>query len=300
MIFGTGFEDKNGNRRKKFGIVGFAESSRHLAPFDDDSWMLAGMNQLYRHIPRADAWYEIHTQDQFEEDIVPGTDYHSWLKTCPIPIYMVDKFPWIPSSVKYPIDERVNQFGDYFYSTISYMIADAIAWGMEEIGIWGVDLAHDSEYEYQKPSAEYLLGYAKGLGIKVTLPPQSALLKGTYRYGYSRMPSNEDVQWLKVYHERVNGKLQEIIGMCNQFQGQIALAQELGATDKIPAITEELNRHIGVCNQLQGQVNCAAEFLSWARSKRRGSAPPPDNGINPDVLASAADQEDKARISLVK
>lgn len=263
--------------------------------------MLAGMNQLYRHIPRADAWYEIHTQDQFEADIVPGTDYHSWLKTCPIPVYMVKHFDWIPNSVEYPIEDRAARFGDYFYSTISYMIADAIAWGMEEIGIWGVDLAHDTEYEYQKPSAEYLLGIAKGMGIKLSIAPQSALLKGMYRYGYSRMPSNEDLQWLKVYEERVTRSQQGVVGMCNQLQGQLNLANELKLSkDKVDAITDELSKNIGMLNTLQGQLNCAKEFASWARSKRRGSTPPPDNGVNPDVEAQASDEKDRSRFALVK
>ena len=143
-------------------------------------------------------------------------------------------------------------FGDYFYSTISYMLALAIAEGFEEIGLWGIDLAHDSEYEYQKPSAEYFLGIARGQGIKIYLPEQSALLKGMYRYGYEDMPTNADLQWLQVYRERVLAKQTELVG---------------------------------VVNQLQGQIACADEFTSWIRSKRRGSAPPDPNLPNPDETA---------------
>lgn len=251
MKFGKGL-DKNGNRRKKFAIVGFAESSRHLAPFDDDEWDIAAMNQLYRHIPRADFWYEMHRREDFLADQVPGTDYLAWLKTCEIPIYMVDHFDDIPNSVRFPIEDAVKMFGDYFYSTISYMIALAIMQGYEEIGIWGVDLSHDSEYEYQKPSAEYLLGVAIGRGISVRLPGQSALLKGMYRYGYEPMPDNKDIQWLQVYTQRVSAKQQELLGMVNQLQGQLA---------------------------------CAEEFTQWARSKRRGSAPPDPNMPDPDKTA---------------
>lgn len=253
MRYGTGFFDKNGNKRKKFAIVGFSESSRHLAPYDDDEWCINAMNQLYRHIPRGDVWWEMHTRGDFLADQVPGTDYLKWLKECPIPVYMIEKFADIPSAVRFPIEDAVSNFGDYYYSTISYMIALAIMEGFTTIGIWGVDLSHDSEYEYQKPSAEYLLGVARGLGIDLVIAPQSALLKGMYRYGYQKMPSNEDLQWLGVYTDRVSAKQQEILGHLNHLQGQIA---------------------------------CAEEFKQWARSKRRGSAPPDPTQPNPDAVAS--------------
>lgn len=253
MKFGTGKVDRNGNRRKKFGIIGFAESSRHLAPYDDDSWEIGAMNQLYRHIPRADIWFECHKRNDFLSDQVPGTDYLAWLRNCPIPIMMLDEAADITSSVRMPIESWVESYGNYFYSTISYMLAYALDGKYEEIGIWGVDLAHDSEYEYQKPSAEYLLGIAKGRGVKITIAPQSALLKGLYQYGYDPLPSNDDIQWLDVYKGRVTAKLQETLG---------------------------------VANQLQGQVNCAEEFLMWARSKRRGSAPPPTDQPDPDKIAT--------------
>ena len=238
--------------RKKVAIVGFSESSRHLAPFDDPEWEIWAMNQLYRHIPRATRWFEMHKYpDYLTIDQVPGTDYAGWLAQCPIPVYMCDKRDDVPSSVRFPIEEMVRRFGDYFYSTISYAIALAISEGFEEIGLWGIDLAHDSEYEYQKPSAEYLLGVAIGRGITIHLPEQSALLRGTYRYGYENMPSNADLQWLKVYTDRVSAKQQEMIGMVNQLQGQLA---------------------------------CAEEFQSWVRAKRRGSSPPDPNQPDPDSV----------------
>lgn len=245
---------KEGERRKKVAIVGFSESSRHLAPYNDPEWEIWAMNQLYRHIPRATRWWEMHKYpDYLTIDQVPGTDYAGWLNKCPIPVYMVDRRDDVPNSIRFPIEDMVETFGDYFYSTISYMIALAIVEGFETIGLWGIDLAHESEYEYQKPSAEYLLGIARGRGINLVIPQQSALLKGLYRYGYQDMPTNEDVQWLSVYRDRVSTRRQEIVG---------------------------------VLNQLEGQLMCADEFLGWAKSKRRGSAPPPTDQPDPDKVAS--------------
>ena len=244
---------KEGEKRKKVAIVGFAESSRHLAPFDDPEWEIWAMNQLYRHIPRATRWWEMHKfPDYLTIDPVPGTDYAAWLRDCPIPVYMCEKQADVPNSVRFPLEDMVATFGDYYYSTISYMLALAIQEGFEEIGLWGIDLAHDSEYEYQKPSAEYFLGIAIGRGITIHLPNQSALLKGLYRYGYQDMPTNADLQWLKVYRDRVTAAQQEMIGRVNQLQGQLA---------------------------------CAEEFTQWINAKRRGSAPPDPNQPNPDSVA---------------
>lgn len=181
-------------RRKKIAIVGFASSTRLKAPFDDQGWEIWAMNQLYRFIPRATRWFEMHPHDgpySYIADMVAGTDYVKWMRECPIPLYMVSAHPEYPTSITYPLDEMIGTFHrDYFHSTVDYMIALAISEGFEEIGIYGIDMAHDTEYEHQKPSGSYWIGVAEGRGIKVTIPPTSALLKKAHRYGYEPLDSD--------------------------------------------------------------------------------------------------------------
>ena len=152
------------------------------------------MNQLYRFIPRATRWFEIHPHEgphSYIADMVPGTDYLKWMRECPIPLYMVSRKPEFPQSITYPIDELSKQFTrEYFHSSVDFMLALAISEGFEELGVWGVDMAHDSEYEHQRPSASYWLGQAEGRGIKVTIPPESSLLRKVHRYGYEALPSD--------------------------------------------------------------------------------------------------------------
>ena len=62
--------------------------------------------------------------------------------------------------------------------------------GFEVIEIYGVDLAADSEYSYQKPNAEYYIGIATERGIQVNVPKTSALLKQRYLYGYQDKPDD--------------------------------------------------------------------------------------------------------------
>ena len=90
----------------------------------------------------------------------------------------------LPESVFYPVEKIVEVFGPYFSSTISWLIALAIYEGCDELGLWGVDMIGEGEYNYQRAGCEHYLGIAKGKGIKVTLPPQCPLLRAERMYGF--------------------------------------------------------------------------------------------------------------------
>lgn len=200
--------------RKKIAVCGFASSSRHLIPLNDPSWEIWGMNQLYRHIPRGDRWFDIHWN--WDQEVVPGTDYRGWLAECGIPVYMIERVPDIRTSVRYPVERLIKMAGDYFTSTVAFMTALAIEemdrqvfaelkalppmpaeemlarqvalYNERTIGLFGIDLVVEEEYFHQKPCAEFWCGLAVGRGIEVFIPPQSALCKQQYRYGYEPEP----------------------------------------------------------------------------------------------------------------
>ena len=178
----------DGSPRKKVAIVGFAASSMSLAPFHDPTWSIWAMNQLYRKIPRADRWFEIHKN--WDEHVVEGTDHFGWLASAPIPVYMVERIAGIHNSVRFPIERIMGPHPDYFTSSVAFMIALAIEEGFKEIGLWGIDLIVGDEYFYQKPCAEFWLGVAHGKGITITLPNTTALCKQSHRYGYQQEPES--------------------------------------------------------------------------------------------------------------
>jgi len=229
--------------RRRVAIVGFADSSRDAAPYDDPTWEIWGLNQLYRYIPRADRWFELH--DDFLHDQVPGTDYLGWLRAQSIPVYMIrthrpgDEGSFnIPNAVRYPIERTIRYLAnhDYFMSTIAFMVATALQEPFEEIGLWGVDLIRGSEWEEQRPNVEWLLGIAMGQKRIVTVHKHSAIMKALYRYGYEDGPSflkggitremiehrvkvlEEKINWLKTTLNAHEGMMLETRGWSDILQ----------------------------------------------------------------------------------
>lgn len=125
------------------------------------------------------------------------------------PIYLAETRAEVPEAVLLPKDQLRDFFGsNYFTNSVSWMLGLAImelipdgspvpgsprynpkARAVEgaELAVYGVDMmtagGQGSEYGWQRPSCEWLLGVAMGAGIKVTLPPQSDLMKTAFAYG---------------------------------------------------------------------------------------------------------------------
>lgn len=219
-------------KRKKVALVGYAETTRHLAPFFDEEWEVWGLNQLNRWIPRADRWFEMHSE--WNAGVVEGTDYPTFLKNLPIPVYMSKLVPGIPNCVRYP-KERIleNLCVKYFTSTIAEMLGLAIMEGFETIGLFGIDLAVDEEWSYQKPCAEFWLGVAHGRNIQLILPEQTALLKSRGMYGYNEnidipIPTKLLKDELTKYKERIEilkGQLHSVQGAAQMLETLIHMQE---------------------------------------------------------------------------
>lgn len=169
---------------RKVAIVGKSPKSRGAVPVMDPTWEIwaIGIDDL----PRIDRVFELHNEDLLEE-VIWGTKLRDMLRAKTCPVYMQRRFDDIPTSVAYPLDEVIQTIGrDYFASSFAFMIALAIHEKVDQIGVWGVDLNTYEEYAYQRPNAEYLLGIAKGKGIKVKVPPNTSLLHSPGRYGWDQ------------------------------------------------------------------------------------------------------------------
>jgi hypothetical protein len=111
-------------------------------------------------------------------------DHFEWLKgeNNP-PIYMLEKYDGIPQAIAYPLREVVDNLlanfrhtpsvtwrndDGYFTSTVAYAIALGIYKGYTAIEFYGVEMAINTEYLYQRPCVAFWIGLAIGKDIKIT------------------------------------------------------------------------------------------------------------------------------------
>lgn len=77
----------------------------------------------------------------------------------------------------FPYEEIAKEYGDYFGSTVSYMLAYAIYSGYERICLYGIDSYSEWHYLNDKHYISYWLGVASGKGIKVEISSKSGLYR---------------------------------------------------------------------------------------------------------------------------
>lgn len=190
----------------KIAILGSAGSSLGLAPFGNHEWKIWACSPgTYPYLNRCDAFFELHrwepgeigkahTQKQWF-----SPEYVMWMAqrdpaTCPV--WMYQPVPEIRASRALPIDDLTSKYGTYFFtSSIAIMLACAIEDILEEraanpgvdmpaeIGLWGVDMAANEEYGYQRAGCQHFILLAADLGITITVPPESDLLRPMPIYG---------------------------------------------------------------------------------------------------------------------
>lgn len=153
----------------KVAIVGLASSTHDDAPWVDSTWEKWGLPWDDKAWPFMDRHFEMHDQRLLDgPHSQRGPDYAARLQDC-------DR---LYTQSNYPFAEVAKTIGQaYWNSSIAYAMALAIHEGAEEIAIYGVDMDGTDEYAYQRPNMEYLIGFARGRGISVHIPKQSALCR---------------------------------------------------------------------------------------------------------------------------
>lgn len=236
----------------KIAIVGTAPGWEK-APFDDESWHIWGLSRSYNHLPRFNAWFELHRLDEIaktwdgHEDMTAERHrqvYLDWLRQASekIPVFMQKPTPEVPNAQAYPLDEILKLFPrQYFTNSISYMLAMAISLKPKAIGVWGVDMAlnpvggeMNGEYRAQRPSCEYFLGIAEGAGIEVSIPHESDLLKCRHLYAYGDSSAMSAKLQYKM-HELLNRKahMEQAVR-----EGEKRLAAVQGCIDMVRYVEE--------------------------------------------------------------
>ena len=168
---------------RQIAIVGLSPSTHEDAPWMINEWEIWGLpwDSMWELI---DVHFEIHALELLKDSQAPLPPRYLDRLRSSTNLYMQQEYDEIPNAKAYPLEEVKDKCGDYFNSSISYMLAYAIRLRVHKIGIWGVDMddikaldpndpSYKTEYKYQRPNLEYLIGFARGLGIEVYIPEQS-------------------------------------------------------------------------------------------------------------------------------
>jgi len=180
---------------RKIAIVGSATASLSSAPWEDRSWEIWALGYERR---RVDRYFELHPDHTVKPEL---RDYYKDIKQ-PLYVHQV-RDDW-PTCVLYPKDEiEALVLTNEFRSSPAWMMALAIFEKADEIGLWGIELLCESEYESQRQNLYYFIGLARGLGINVHIPPQSSLLKANFQYGISEPATDEGPIKLEYIEKRL-------------------------------------------------------------------------------------------------
>jgi len=174
---------------KKVAIVGANELTRDKAPFDDKTYEIWSISDWIcsAWLRRCDLLLEIHQPFQYMNH--PRTpNYWEVLQTLEIPVYMYPVAdPRVPSSVLYPMDSvlalldkgKIHSITDKgvksesafrpLNHSVAFLMALAILKGYDVIDVYGVELAHSSEYMSQQPMFAFWNGVALGRGLTLNV-----------------------------------------------------------------------------------------------------------------------------------
>lgn len=270
--------------RTKIAIIGKAPSSRLLAPYDDPTWEIWSLSDNYNVIPRWDRWFEIHDLDRYKQ-LYPS--YYDWMASLPAggkPLYVTEPRPELPAAVQFPWQHLVKKYGRYFTNTISWQTVFAIEelnravrkLGGEDgsidltepltathyqrygatIGVWGVDMATNTEYAHQRPSCEYFLGWVQGLGIELVLPDEADMLKCARMYAVEAFRGQLDRKIRVRTHELSQRKAK--------------MANELQQAERAAMLMAGADQELDLIGQMVTQSN--PDLAKWIGERRKSLA----------------------------
>ena len=252
--------------KETLAIVGFAPATRKQAPWDNPDITIAGLNEecVFDWFKRKSGnnliFFQLHDRSSFTRPNNHNDPHHwEWLqKKHDFPIYMQQKWEDIPSSVKFPLEDIYKEFGNYFTSTLPFIMAWGVLNGYKRLEIYGFDMASNTEYLYQRPNAHFFIGYLRGKGIDVYIPSNSKLMQGYGKYAYEDMflGYRQELDNAIVLQ---NVTIQNEMGKTNQIQGAYEAVREASAiypelNDKIPAARDESFAQRDKFAQMKGWV----------------------------------------------
>lgn len=209
--------------------------------FTKEKWDIWGCSPAFAgQARRASRWFEVHRWEPGQNWFQPG--YMNFLREFKAPVYVggppgaIPKED-IPNQVPYPIERVINEFTAYFLtSSLSLMAAVAILEiedlrkqnplhdpNEDVIAYFGVDMAANEEWNYQRPGCQFFLMEALRRNIGIYVPPESCLLFPMPIYGLCEW----EHKYIKMTQRsrEVNARKNELRNLVSQYTQQLAAVE---------------------------------------------------------------------------
>lgn len=179
-------------RPLQFALIGSAPASIQQAPYQDPNWQIWGCSPgAYGVVPRgrSNIWWELHRYEPGQPWFSP--EYCQFLRDHPC-VAVSKIVSQIPNGFIPDRDAITAKYGKFFFtSSVAWMMVYAMeiieAAGFppgSKIGLWGVDMAANEEYEGQRAGLHHFAQMARDRGIEVGVPHTSDLFTPRFLYGF--------------------------------------------------------------------------------------------------------------------
>lgn len=162
---------------KRVAIVGHGIPTRDQAPYDDVSTEIWMVNDAYLWLNgrRVTRWFELHDEAHYTSPFLRPPDHWQTLTRQGVPVYMQPPFPPGVAVREYPFERMLKRHGAVFGSSIAWMLALAVEERFNWIGLYGCPMAVGTEYDQQRETVAYWVGYCRGRGIRVWTPVEEEI-----------------------------------------------------------------------------------------------------------------------------
>lgn len=201
-------------------IMGFAASSAFLAPVKNEDIDIWGLNGLDKLIPgNYSLMFDVHKPEVIADRL-------DKIRESTATYLLGAPHPDIPNTAAIPFQELMDSFGlNYFTCTFSWQMALAILFEYKVIDVFGVDMSQDKEYAWERPCAEYWVGFARGAGRLVRIPDTSALCSSPFIYGLTEVDPQPWERVDKLVKQRISlMEQQQKVAELNRVRAEGALA----------------------------------------------------------------------------
>lgn len=143
--------------------------------------------------------------------------------------------PAWPRNRVIPRADLESKFGrTWMSSSISWLFAQAIAEGVTEIGLWGIDLEAGEEYTAQFYGCRFFIDLARNIGINVHLPVGCGLMREPNPYPdryetHFALATQRKIEWLRNAIGTMEREYEKTRDEVHRIEGRLLTLREMTA-----------------------------------------------------------------------